>query len=349
MIMSGRGAPFLALQRVSSPSGFFAVNRLILEDAYQLGMNPSCSLLVIAAGSGRGNDKSKWSCQAITKYTSIGRLRAKQAVNSLVENRLLTRKPGRDFRSPEYLIRRSKEDEDIWLPISFVCGAENETPPLEKLRQTGDVGTLQLMLDIYAYCNVADEGGLPWDIVCSTFHAAEKIADYGKYTVWGFNEGTDTCRPNHPAVQPHKDSFWERLQRLRDLQLLSRSIVAFDGEQGAVFFELTDVFSGESLVEVSAMALIEILPECFNDRILEKKVVIAVLKHVKKPVVRGLFVPAYRQHTKLTSAGLAKATSRIGGYRKVLEQLNPTLFLSDDSQDLQYQGDIKGISRGYQG
>jgi hypothetical protein len=324
---------------LNNPSGFFAVNRLLLEDAYQLGMNPSCSLLVIAAGSGRGNDKSKWSCHAITTYTSISRSRSKQAVDVLVENRLLTRRPGRNYRSPEYLIRRSKEDKDIWLPISFVCGAENETPPLEKLRQTGDVGTLQLMLDIYAYCNVADEGGLPWDIVCSTFHAAEKIADHAEYTVWGFvQEGTDTYRPNHPAVQPHKDSFWERLQRLLDLQLLSKSIVAFDGEQGAVLFELTDVFSGESLLEDSAMALEEILPECFHYRMQENDIVIAVLKHVKEPVVRGLFVPAYRQHTKLTKAGAAKATSRIEGYRKVLEQLNPTPFLSNDPQDLQYQG-----------
>ena len=48
----------------------------------------------------------------------------------------------------------------IWLPNALVTGAADETPPVELVRQTQDVMTLRLLVDLYHAQNLRDDGGV---------------------------------------------------------------------------------------------------------------------------------------------------------------------------------------------
>ena len=313
---------------VPNSGGFFAINRELLERVYELGMNPACALLVLASGSGRDNKRTSWSCNAVRKYTSIGRQRAKNAVNQLVEEGVLEKESGRDIRNPRYTIKLDSEDEMIWLPVTFVTGAGLETPPLERLRQTGDVQIIRLLLDVYAFCSIAEEAGLPWDVV-SGKSERKRIGESGEFTIWGFNFAEQqVCFLTHDLVRPHVlpendcSDFWRRLKTLIDLGLLQRSLVMFDSKDGAVLFELEDVFTGESLVERAAETCLQMLPEEYTYTLEAQEVVVPLLSHICAPVARQLYVPTYRQHTELTKAGYAASRERIESFRRCLGNID---------------------------
>lgn len=319
--------------------GFFGVSRNLIDRSIELGMDPACSLIVIAAGTAKDNRSTSWSCHSVKNYTSISRQRSKQAVKLLLANNILSLKPHKNKKHPKYRINHDTDDEMIWLPKGFVTGVSDETPPLERLRQTGDVLTLKLMLDIYAVCSIAEEGGLPWDVV-SVPYKSQRIGESRQYTIWGFTAENTTCYTSNELVSVHKidgefREFWRRLTSLEDMGLVQLVVVAFDAKEGAVMFELDNVFTDETIRDVALEACEELLPEKFHYAFAEHDVVIPVISHVVSPFVRRLYIPRYKQDTELTRAGYALVNNRFDLAKQTFVEII----------NLQYQGKIKGISR----
>lgn len=163
---------------------FFAIPARNVARVCGLGMNPAVAYLVLARGTGRDNVTTSWSVQAIEKYTGIARSRAAQAVKVLRDSKIVTQTKG--GTQPQYKLVGGKKSEPlVWLPNAFVTGAVSETPPLELIRQTQDVMTLRLALDLYGSQNLREDGGISRHIVITSYNRTQ-VGQCGEYVIWGF-------------------------------------------------------------------------------------------------------------------------------------------------------------------
>jgi hypothetical protein len=75
--------------RTAAGGEFFVVDRRTFVAACKLGLNPAIAYLTIARGAG-SRSTSAWSVDAIERYTGISRPKAKIAITTLIENRIIT-------------------------------------------------------------------------------------------------------------------------------------------------------------------------------------------------------------------------------------------------------------------
>jgi hypothetical protein len=96
-------------EKTSSKTGnFFAVDRRIIDRLCSSGMvNPVVAYLVIACGTGRDQQTSKWSAKAITQYSQIKRTRAKEAIEYLIRNKYIEQL--KEGKFPLYRLRSYDE------------------------------------------------------------------------------------------------------------------------------------------------------------------------------------------------------------------------------------------------
>jgi hypothetical protein len=73
----------------------------------------------------------------------------------------------------------------IWLPNELVTSAAGETAPVELIRQTQDIMTLRLFIDLYDAQNLRDDGGISRKITWQRYERV-KIGQQGPQVVWGF-------------------------------------------------------------------------------------------------------------------------------------------------------------------
>ncbi len=98
---------------------FFAVDRRAWARVCRLGMNPAVAYLVLARGTGRDNRTTKWSTNAIERYTGISRSRAAQAIADLKQDKAIVRDPASKRDRPKYKIA----------PAHEIPGCEGYPPP----------------------------------------------------------------------------------------------------------------------------------------------------------------------------------------------------------------------------
>ena len=107
----------------ADPSGnddrgdFFAVDRRAWAKVSQLDINAMVAYLVLARGSGRDQRTTSWSVNAIEKYTGIGPIRGRQAIERLQQSGLV--RVTRTGKRPRYWI----------MPAHEVPGCEGYPPP----------------------------------------------------------------------------------------------------------------------------------------------------------------------------------------------------------------------------
>ncbi len=334
---------------------FFAIGREEFHRVCELGMNAACLYLVQACGTGRDNIKTNWSKNALSTYTSISRSRATAALDELLKSKPQLLRQTKKGKHPWFEIIRSDDSELVWLPVSFIVGAADETPPLELIRQTGDVMILLLAIDIYAETNIADEGGLPRTSYYREFKKTV-IASNGEFEIYGYSgEQTNTCYPHHPVVKPHyntrKDScddFFSRVRTLMSLGLFYFVPTVFESWEGAPLFPLVNPFSGDiAPAEILDFAF-NLLPEEYEHVLYEHDFILAFPRHFTSVMVASVLVPKYRQHTSITAAGYAETCDRFNHWLHVYEK---SKLVRDERPAISrvYQGDLKGYSRTNQG
>jgi hypothetical protein len=102
--------------RKSARERFFAIDARSWPKVCELGMPAAVSYLVLACGSGGNQTTTRWSVDAITRHTGIGRPRAKTAVAALVKAGLIRIEKG--GTRPQYSILHAHQQADSPLPTA---------------------------------------------------------------------------------------------------------------------------------------------------------------------------------------------------------------------------------------
>lgn len=171
-----------------SSGNFFAIGVGEFVAACELGMNPAVALLVMARGTGRDNATTSWSALAVSNSAGIARRRAKEAIDALIENKIVDLLEIKAGRFPKYRISKPADDELLlWLPNELVDGAANEVPPITKIRERGEIDLLEKFIRLYGIQDLDGDGGIPRDVAWATFDR-EKICPIGHFVLYGFSE-----------------------------------------------------------------------------------------------------------------------------------------------------------------
>jgi len=324
---------------------FFAIDKSQWAGVCELSINAALLYLLLARGSEKSNRFTSWSANALEKYTGVARGRAKVARSTLLNSEyvnVLSRGKHPKYELPRSIGFQEKRDE-IWLPNELITGAADEVTGIERVRQTGDVMRLRLLVDLYHQQNLVDDCGVARDCVHESFER-KRIAESGIYTIWGFSRDAMSCFPQNEAVSPHhvgdSDFFLERFNTLRDLGLVEVTpyLCETSKPDAEIIHPLDSVFGCEDLSTVMDDAVFNMLPDQYSGECCLYDFVVPVPRHISNAAVVGIAQTRYRAKTSLTAAAKAHHIERISAYRDAYEQMG----IKDD---VQYQGDIKVGSR----
>lgn len=298
-------------------AGFFAIGRTTFIKACDLGMNPACALLVMACGTGRDNTTTKWSATAIQNHIGVRWHTANDAIKGLLKAGLVAVKPGKSTR-PIYKLQ--KEGDLIWLPRALVEGAANEVPPVTKLRQTQDVMTLRLLVELYSAQNLREDGGIRTKSM-SMKYKRHKAGQHGAYTVWDFTGGTmwvSWCGVSlpHEREKLTKEElaegknrgvdFFHRIEHLQSLGLIEWVPYLFEGENGEPIHAVAwnGLPAEKALYQAAVAAAQRMLTQGQIEH--AEGLLVPVLNHIEQVQLIGVARLRYRPHTKLTAAWWAE-------------------------------------------
>ncbi len=306
--------------------GFFAIEYDIVMkiiDAY--GLNTACHFITQCSGRSGLGKKTSWSRNSVTNYAGLSVRAAMKTEANLIEGGYLTKTRG--GKHPLFTLADSQADTVAWIPHSFVTGTlAGECSPLKLIRQTSSEDTLRLMLDLYWRQDIVNEGG--FNFMCRRFERSQKIAELAAFSIYAFDGTTQLIADEH-FIEPYDD--WSAAYEI----LLSTGLVyevpyLFDSEDGLPLFPLINPYTEEPLSDLETVA-IESLPDQFAYNASIHDYCLMVPSHIKKPVLKSLLFPRYRQHTQMMKAG----------YAATMERIESTRCL--------YQRHIKDISKTNQG
>lgn len=310
---------------------FFQIDRRVWARVCSLGLNPAVAYLVLASGTGADNRSTAWSVHAIERYTSMGRGRAKRAVNALLNNNLITRDPSPQSR-PRYSLPPASqlleiqsdelEAEWIWLPNSIITGVASEVPPIDRLRALHDVRLLQGFVELYAQQALADDGGIPSSLVAEVYKR-RCITERGYWCIWGFNPEQTRFGPDFAAARrwregqpstPHDRDFlpvWRELLATGLFECVPHLIEA-DTEDAAVLFPCpgADCHDGTDVEKILGAAVREaaeaMIGEEVSPRLEDWELVVPVQSRFPKVAVVGIYRLRYRARTRAAAAWVAR-------------------------------------------
>lgn len=336
---------------VSGGGNFFAVGKQQWSKVCAQGINPATAFLVLARGSGGDQSTTRWSAEAVARYTGITWKRASDSIATLVKTGLVHRS-GEKGRHPTYKLATPEDIGDlIWLPNGLVTGVGNEIPPVTRLRQSQELDHLRAFVELYALHDLAGDGGLPRSLIQKRYGTREQICDLGQFRVYGFSsDQTRKCWCTGPLAR-FKDSkdkrgeskVWRFLSALESMGLLE--CVDYLAEGSDPEAELIHPLGGDEYATEIADALfsfVESLPDAFNRASEEFDYVIPVTRHLENAAVVGIFRLTYRPHTKATAAWHAKHRTTCTGFAAQYEKIANGEFQGMGADIKGYQGSIKG-------
>lgn len=334
---------------MSKAGEFFAVDRRSWADVCDLGsVNAAVAYLVLARGTLKDQRTSSWSVHSIEGRTGVARPRAIAAVASLIEAGLLTKTRGGS--RPGYRIEIAAEEPDwIWLPNSIIDGAAKETSPVERLRQTQNLGTLRLYVDLYHAQDLAADGGVNWRLLRVEYER-RRIGEQGPYVVWGFWPGNYNASHAAPFVSPFLTGrretytrsdgteyeadpgghdFNESVRTLRDLGLIEfvAHLVEADTSEASVIHPLP-MRAGETAEQQLGQAAHEAGLALLSDAQVawveaNQCILVPVLKHISEATIVGLLRHRYRAKTAATAKWHSRTVrweSLTAGYRELRQE-----------------------------
>lgn len=311
--------------------GFFAVGRSTFIKACTIGLNPACALLVMAAGTGKDNASTKWSADAVGRYAGLRWTTAKEAIADLCDAGLVT-KGGKPAR-PSYKL--AKEGELIWLPRTVVEGAANEVAPVVKLRQTQDVMTLRLFVELYAGQNLREDGGISTEIIHRKYDR-QRAGQQGAYTVWEFEYKNSYVTWKNSVADPHYRKvtqteeqeginpavdFFRRLGAIQSLGLIEWVPYLFESDEGEPIhpFAWDGLPAEVELYKAASQAAADMLTEGQLEH--HPGMLVPVPSHIANVQLIGVARLRYRPHTNMTAAWWANHNSVCQGFADTYRRL----------------------------
>lgn len=302
---------------MTASSGFFAVGRKTFIQACDLGINPAAAFLAMACGTGRDQSTTKWSATAIASNVGVRWSAANDAINALLKSALVTKKPGGKRTQPSYKLKT--DDDLIWLPRTLIEGASGETPPVMKLRQTQDVMTLRLFIEMYSAQNLVEDGGISTKVIFQKYERRE-AGKRGAYVVWDFTDASswvtwgDITKPHQRAnltpdevkngISPGAD-FFPRLKRIESLGLIDWTPYLFESETGEPIHAMAKngLPTEKALYSAAVIAAEHMLTPGQLDHSMDTGGILApVLAHIGQVQMIGVARLRYRPQTSLTAA-----------------------------------------------
>jgi len=278
-------------QDCTTKGNFFAINKPEFAQACELGLNPAVAYLVLACGTGRDNIRTRWSCDSINRYTGMSWIRARDAVRRLETvgiaalNKPLVRR-GRPLR----LLRTCLDAQAIWLPKEIVVGDGTEARPLQTIRETGELGLLSCLIDLYAEQELLGDGGIPRSILRTTYDT-RWIADLDEYRLLAL----ELDRPQRERERRLPENCVDRLLKMKLLELVPHL-----AESDAVEAELVHALAGDAHADAAADAAMSFTKAlAFEDpvRIRQHEYVLAAPRHMQRATVVGIYRLRYRPMT----------------------------------------------------
>lgn len=290
---------------------FFAIGKPQWTKACSLGLNPAVALLVLARGSGRDNRTTRWSAEAIAKYTGITRRRAAAAIDALEQAKLAETVGEHSTRPRRKLTIPEDAASMLWLPNTLVSGAGDEVAPIARLRQSQNLEHLQTFIELYGLQDLAGDGGLPRNLIRKLYQR-ERICDRGQFVVWGFRQpenGMRHCYTIGPLERfkgqkvGDEHASWVCLSALEHMGLLETVDYLAEGDSPDA--ELIHALTGDAEADEARSAAWDLsteLPGGFRFEAEGFDYVLPVQCHIAAPAVVGVSRLVYRPHTRLTAA-----------------------------------------------
>ena len=310
----------------SKVEGFFAIEYdIVLKIIDEYGVNTACHFITQCSGRSGLGKKTSWSKHAVHRYAGLSVRVAMKTEANLIEGGYVTKTRG--GKHPRFTLADSQADTIAWIPHSFVTGTlAEECSPLKLIRQTSSDDTLRLMLDLYWRQDIVNEGG--FNFIYRRFERSQKIAELGAFSIYAFDKTTQLIA-EEDFIKPYGD--WSvAYETLLLTGLVYEVPYLFDSEDGLPLFPLINPYTEEPLSDLETVA-IESLPDQFAYIASNHDYCLMVPSHIKKPVLKSLLFPRYRQHTEMMKAGYATTQERVEAARCL------------------YQGHIKDISKTNQG
>lgn len=187
-------------------------------------MNLALAYLVLLAGTGADHRLTKWSTTAISEHTGMRKDAGRTAIGELVAGKLIHRAPTWTPAKPHHEVTAGKGEADpIFLPVGLVTGLTGaDTSMLCRMRETGDVLALRLLIDLYG----ATTTDAPYAVAIPAMRGypdqpetAEKALEMGAHAIWELADMTASQsvgldRKRYLAKGEAQTKFWDRVRLL---------------------------------------------------------------------------------------------------------------------------------------
>ena len=316
---------------MNNNNGFFAVDKERFYRACDLGINQAISYLVLCNGTQKDNTTTSWSANAVETYTGISRGRTKKAINSLIENELIT--VIQSGTKPRYLVKEKhttkKLDAEsvVWLPSGLVVGVSGETPPIERIRQAKEIMVLRMFFDLYKVQNLIEDGGIPKDLIHKSYER-KKLCEYGQYSIYGFRLKYSSGTWNE-LTRPHKDEsngdlLWSRVRLLEDMKLIRIIPYLYDSDdEDGEPVHVIDSDINDLAYNCSKGAVSKVITNTGSDNIAnEHDIMIPVPRDKPNAAVVGIYQLVYKARTSMTDKWYVEEQE---AKQEVMERFNELL------------------------
>lgn len=328
-----------------SQGNFFAVGAAEFEKACDLGLRPAVALLVMARGTLKDQATTSWSAQAVFDNTGMAWRRAKEAIQALIEARIVTQlKAG---KTPRYKLAKPKDtDGFIWLPNEIVDGAGNEVPPVRRLRERGDTLLFRKFIQLYSAQDLTADGGLPRTLARSVY-SREKICPVGAFIVYGFKHETTSCNASGVLAECNgleddegNRGGWIVLNPLRTMGLIEEVRYMTESED----YESELLYPMNAETEEATYGLIPFFDSSGGAGFARKieiyhPLVGIALRDLNAPTLIGVFRLRYRPKTAKTTVWYA---NELGLTERFVQGMNKMLGLDVDING--FQGTSMGVN-----
>jgi hypothetical protein len=246
------------------------------------------------------------------------------------------------FKPIVYDAEAAAQTDWIWLPNELVTGAAGEVPPVELVRQTQDVMTLRLLVDLYHAQNLRDDGGVSRAVTRRSYERFE-VGRQAQFTIWGFRHengsvtwiGPTLCHKraklSPEEVKAGKNpgvDYFRREGQLAELGLIEwvPTLVEGEGPDAEIIHPCAMANSGsleDRLGRAAHDAALSMLTDRQHEWAAEQELRLTpVPRHITNVPMIGIARLRYRPKTRKTAAWWADLQAKGEGFLRKYEALS---------------------------
>lgn len=308
-------------------TGFFAIGLAEWRQACEIGLNPAVAFLVLACGTGRDNQTTAWSANAVQEYGGIRWERAKPAIEQLMSAGLVSLADTSTKARPRYKLKIS--DDRIWLPKNVVMPIAGEEPVVHRLRQVQDVMVLRMFVELYHAQNLASDGGVSRSVFYRKYDKTV-CRDVGNLVYLGFDDARTWVHWTTPITQVHQakagteqqSPIFARIKTLTEMGLIQEATYLFESasSEAEILFPVNGPEPEERSIHATAYEVVEANLQGGSALLDQHDYVMPVYRHQQSAELYGIFRMRFRAQTANTGAWYAGLREKTGAAMNMFRQ-----------------------------